>query len=247
MADWPEVTILICTYNRPTEITKTMQALVDRVKYPLGKVSWIIADDCSPNGYVAKLQSFDTFNLQEKVNFVVTPTNLGWGANVNNGLRAVKTPYVFFIEDDYVLGHDLDLKIGIALMETKRDIGMVRYRGIAGEHMVLHQFEALIEGWLPHYQDGYGLPGRLTHFQLDSGSPSLYLYSHGPHLKRHPAFHDFYGLYPEGLKLGETEERYAHTVRDRMKTEGAPAIDILPDWVPMRFDHIGKSYQEAGL
>jgi hypothetical protein len=56
-------------------------------------------------------------------------------------------------------------------------------------------------------------------------------------------FHSFYGYYPAGLKLGETEERYCHMVKNQMKAAGAPLIGIMPEWIPMHYDHIGKSYQ----
>jgi hypothetical protein len=127
-------------------------------------------------------------------------------------------------------------------METKPDIGMVRYRGTAGDHLIYHQFEADIKEYYNDYQMGVGLPGKLSYLQLDSGSPSLYIYSHGAHLK-HIRFHKHYGLYPEGLLLGQTEEAYAHTVKDLMKAAGAPAIVIFPEYIPMWFDHIGQSYQ----
>jgi glycosyltransferase involved in cell wall biosynthesis len=241
---FPEVTVLICTYNRPDEIQVTVEALRSDLLYPRDKLHWLVADDSSPKGYLTKLKkspAFDGLNAQ----FVVTDKNSGWGANVNNGLHAVQTPYVFFLEDDYVLSKSLDLRVGIALLETKPDIGMLRYRGTAGAHTIFHQFEANVAAWLPDYQDGVGLPGKLTYLQLDSGSPTLNLYSHGPHLKRNPGFHAFYGLYPEGLKLGETVEAYAHTVKDGMKQPGAPALVILPKWVAMAFDHIGKSWKDS--
>jgi hypothetical protein len=57
---------------------------------------------------------------------------------------------------------------------------------------------------------------------------------------RHRRWHDFLGLYPETLPLGKTEEAYAHRVLD--KTD-APGFAILPDGVPMAFDHIGHSRQ----
>jgi hypothetical protein len=110
--------------------------------------------------------------------------------------------------------------------------------------VVYHQFESDISDYCPDYQDGVGLPGKLTYLQLDSGSHALYLYSNGPHLK-HIRFHAVYGMYPEGKRLGETEEAYAHTVKDRMKLPDAPAIAITPAFIPMLWDHIGVSFQHS--
>lgn len=242
---WPKVTILICTYNRPNEINRTILALLSKLDYPKDCLEWVICDDHSPDSYVEKLSGFKSVELI-KPRFVITPENRGWAANVNQGLLAVKTDYVFFIEDDYLLRKDLDLGVGVALMETRQNIGMVRYRGTAGEHIIYHQFETDISEYYPDYQDGVGLPGKLCYMQLDSGSPALYLYSHGAHLK-HMRFLNFFGPYPEGFKLGQTEEKYAHIVKDKMKEPGSPAIAVLPDWIPMWFDHIGQSYQLGEL
>ncbi len=237
--DWPEVTILICTYERKDELEKTVTALRENFDYP--NLKWLICDDSSPSKYAVELSRTKPYR-SPPLRVVHTAQNSGWGANVNHGLSEVKSEFVFFIEDDYVLKKPLDLKIGMALLLTQPHVGMLRYRGTAGEHIILHQLDANVSEQLPDHRDGMGTPGHLTFALLDSGSPSLYLYSHGAHLKR-KSFHEFYGMYPEGLKLGETEEGYAHIVKNRMKDPGAPALAILPDWIVNWFDHIGRSYQ----
>lgn len=245
MTDWPEVTILFCTYERQDELTRTLDALKDGLTYPADKLRWIICDDSSPSNFAAKLArraAYRDLNIQ----VVKTEKNSGWGVNVNNGLAHVETDLCFFIEDDYVLTQPLDLRVGVAMMTALPHVGMLRYRGTAGEHMVLHQMEVHIEDWLPDYRDGMGLLGRLQYCLLDSGSPSLYIYSHGAHLKRR-AFHQFYGAYPEGLKLAATEEGYAHQVKAKMKEPGAPPIAILPGWIVNHFDHIGQTRQDTEL
>lgn len=253
----PAVDVIVCTYNRPTELKKTLEALHENLLYS-GPLNFYLADDSSDPANIRKVKASAIFK-QLKPTIISTEQNSGWAANNNKAISETHSPYIFFTEDDYVLGQPLDLAAGVALLEAKPDVGMLRYRGTAGSHVIYHQFEADIaelyatpfvdypggdeKGSYP-YQDGYGLPGRIAYLQLDSGSPDLYLYSHGPHLKRRD-FHAFYGMYPEGLKLGETEEQFAHIVKDGMKRPGAPAIAILPDWVSMRFDHIGQSYQHT--
>lgn len=244
--DWPLVVILVCTYNRVDELTKTLTALHENLQYA-GELRYVVCDDNSPGGYLAKLKKRAIWKTLDP-QFVSTSLNSGWAANVNNGMRhvfgSIASEFTFFIEDDYILTRPLDLTLGMAIMKARPDLGMLRYRGTAGDHLVYHQTEAVLDNILPDYQQGLGLPGRANYLQIDSGSPSLYIYSHGAHLKR-GEFHDFYGEYPEGLKLGATEESFAHTVKDRMKLPGAPGIAILPDWIPMWFDHIGKSYQHT--
>lgn len=244
MSVFPPVTILICTYNRLTEIERTIAALRDNLTYS-GELRWVICDDSSPGNYHQQLTNSKILK-PVKPTIVTTERNRGWGANVNAGLASITTEFCFFVEDDYVLTRPLNLDVGVALLATQPHIGMVRYRATAGEHMVFQQTEADIRAYLPHYQDAEGLPGKLCYFLLDSGSPSLYIYSHGAHLKRR-SFHEFYGRYPEGLRLGSTEETYCHMVKDGMKRDGAPAITILPEWVHMHWQHIGASYQHTEL
>ncbi len=241
---FPPVTVLICTYNRLDEILMTVEALSEFLYYP--QLRWLVCDDSSPHGYIHKLRKEGLFR-KLGVEVVSTNKNSGWGANVNNGLRAVKTNYIFFIEDDYVLDCPLDLRLGVALLETKPHIGMLRYRGTAGDIPVYHQFQADISAFVPLYQEGISpVRGKMTYLQFNAGSPTAYVYSHGAHLK-HRRFHQFYGMYPEGRKLGETEEAFAIQVKGMMTAapDTAPGICILPQWIPMWFDHIGVSHQHT--
>lgn len=239
MVNWPDVTVGVITYNRPGEIVRTIDALEEKINYS-GKLRWLIADDSSPNSdYVPFLKR--TFKrLKPKI--ITTEQNGGWGVNANNLLAHAETNYLFQLEDDKELHAPLDLNIGIALLESHQDVGLVRYKGTAGDHVVLHQFEADISRWLPDFRHGRGLLGHLTYLQLDSGSPSVWLYSNGMHLK-HRRFHAFYGDYPVGLKLGATEEKFAHIVKEGMKQPGAPAITILPEWVADQTEDFGQSWK----
>ena len=245
--DWPRVDIVIITYDRVDELTRTMEALHKRLDYPKNKLRYLLADDATPGDYHSKLAKSYIFNF---INFEFVPDkgiNGGWGMNANRALRYSDAPYVLQIEDDQVLTKNLDLCAAIACMEVKPEIVMMRFGGTAGTHCVLHQMEADISGRIPEYREGMGLFGKMTYFLLDSGSPTLWIYSNRPHLKR-ATFHPFYGYYPEGLKLGATEESFCHTVLDKMRGDPyAPVITTLPEWVAQHFDHIGKSYQLGPL
>lgn len=241
----PDVTVLVCTYDRYDLLVETIARLRENLNYPPEKLRYIICDDHSPGNYRTKLnkeKTFDGLNLE----VVTTAKNGGWAANVNNGNAAVETDYTFFIEDDYHATATIELAAMAALMEKQPNIGMVRARGIAGTSIVAHLNEADISEYIPEWRDGVGLPGKLAYWQLGNGSPTPYLYSNGPHLK-HRRFHEFYGDYPTGLLLGETEESYAHSVKDAMTANpiDAPAIAILPADVVMWFDHVGESYQHT--
>lgn len=256
MSDLPKIAIQLCTYDRYDEIKRTVEALQDNLKYPHDKISLYVCDDSSPGKYISKLKRLNLFHYWE-TSFISTPQNGGWGRNVNNGLKQIPEDYIFFLEDDYVLEYPLDLRIGVALLEKKPHLGMLRYRGSAGGHFVFHQFEADLSSFSKEssfvnqddwFEGAKTVPWKVTYLQFDSGSPELYIYSHGPHLKR-KNFHSIYGMYPEGLKLGETEEVFAHSVKHRMRTDpqNSAGIVILPEWVVMRWNHIGKSFQHTEM
>jgi hypothetical protein len=185
------------------------------------------------------------------IEFISTPERGGWGKNANFGLSYIAdelpdVKYIFQAEDDYLLTRELDLKAGVALLETMPHIGMLRYRGTSGDRVLMHQFTADIRALYGNFLESAGASaGFIAYQQFDSASPTAYIYSNGPHLKRAGVFgfHAFYGMYPEGLKLGITEESYAHHVKDLMKKPNAPGIAILPEFIPMWFDHIGESWQ----
>jgi glycosyltransferase involved in cell wall biosynthesis len=246
----PKIALQICTYNRYDEIQLIVKMLQKHLEYPKELIHLYVCDDSSPGDYIERLQKLKLFQYWETT-FISTKKNSGWGANVNNGLNSIQEDLVFFCEDDYYLGQKLPLYAAVALLLVRKNIGMLRFRATAGGHFVYHQFEADISGVLDPihmmYMDTmYSLPQKVTYLQLDSGSHDLYLYSHGPHLK-YKSFNEFHGPYVEGKKLGETEDNYAHRVKDRMRSDpyNCPAIAILPEWVTMRWDHIGKSYQHT--
>lgn len=242
----PDVTVVILTYNRPDELYTTMQALRANLYYPKELLHFVIADDSSEAGLYDDLKADPLF---EGVKWAVNDTNVGWGATVNRVLGGVESAngLVYFQEDDYVLTKPLDLRVGAALLTEKPHVGMLRYRGTAGDTPVFHQFEADIAAYMEkdwRESPGSLVGGKLTYLQFDGGSPTAYLYSNGPHLRR-ASFTAFYGTYSEGRKLGDTEEEYAIRVKGRMqqRPNDAPGIAILPEWIALWFDHIGQSYQ----
>lgn len=242
----PSLSIVIITYDRRKELNETFQALYKNLYYD-GVAKYFIADDCTGGVYrESVLYDIKQINyIQEEVAFISTSKNSGWGVNANNALSQVKDDVVLFLEDDYILRHELDITAYVALLMAHPGIGLIRMDGIAGHKIVAHVNETDISDYAPGYRQGVSLPGKLNYFLADHTSRETWLYSNRPHLK-HRRFHEFYGLYPEGLKLGDTEESFAHTVKDQMPLPGAPAIAIPLDATSF-FDHIGISYQHSEL
>lgn len=241
MKDLPPITVLVITYNRRAELKQTLKALYNHLYYD-GVIRYLIADDSTGGTYRDDvLSDVGAARMSEETRFVSTPHNSGWAGNFNHAYSHVKDDFVLLIEDDYVLTHPIDISPYAALMLAHDGIGLVRLDGIAGHKAVVHVAETDIGDYMPHYRQGIGLPGKINYFLMDNSSRELWLYSNRVHLK-HRRFHDFYGLYPEGLRLGATEESMAHIVKDKMTLAGAPAIAVPFD-ANSYFDHIGKSYQ----
>jgi glycosyltransferase involved in cell wall biosynthesis len=222
--DWPLVTILIVTYDRPDEIRRTLAALVNHLHYS-GELRWHIADDGTPGSYLDDLRrDFPVLNLARSVT-----QRGGWGVNVNTALRAATTDLVFLCEDDYVAQRAADLDRGVIVLAAQPGIGLVRYDGIGGHvGMNLWLCEARQEERTVNY------------LEIDRRhSAHLNVYSNRPHLK-HRRFHDAVGYYAEGLSLGFTEESFAHRVKD---ADPGCGVAILGDGIEYSFDHIGKSRQ----
>lgn len=221
----PDITIVIVTYNRPKEIRQTIHALQEHIVYA-GKLHWLLADDGSPGTYVQDL-------LQEYPYFAVSSTNRGgWGRNVNAALHKIDTDLFFLCEDDYVARLPLDFDTGATLLSEREEIGLVRYDGVIG-HVEL-QFATRC-----HHRE----EADIHYATILPSSVHLNTYSNRPHMC-HRRFHESYGMYRENVKLGETEEAFAHTVKDRY-TDG-PEVIILQTGLENAFDHIGKSWQSTG-
>jgi len=219
---WPDLTVLIVTYRREQEIRQTLLALREHLHYA-GRLLWHIADDGSPPGYLTSLEKEFSF-----INSVSITNRRGWGVNVNTALRQTKTDYAYLNEDDYVPMTGIDLTQGVRLMQLHPEVGLVRYDGISGH---IGQSLRLCEA-LPHSQLDY----LVIEPELTQGH---FTYSHRPHLK-HKRFHEYYGLYAEGLPLADTEVEFGKRV---MRMADGPQIAILDNGIRRAFEHIGKSRQ----
>lgn len=222
---WPDVTCLIITWNRPEEIRQVIRALQEKLHYP-GEIRWHLADDTSPGSYVADIErDFPKLNFSH----TITPKRSGWGINVNIALRAITTPYIFQIEDDQLAMRKLDIEAGVFVMQHVPSVGLVRYDGIEGHKLVLFMDET------------EKIRGRRVYFLRINRhrSERLNAYSNRPHLK-HRRFHGLYGLYPEGLSLGSTELMFSLRV---LVTKGTCDLAALSNGVERAFKHIGTSRQ----
>ena len=227
MSDWPTVAVCIVTFDRFEEIKRTLMSLKAHLKYQ-GKLHWHLADDGSPKGYIARIKG--TF---PDLHFTHTQSRRGgWGVNVNKALRFLTDNYdfIYLNEDDYVARQDIDLSRGVALMAKVASVGHIRYDGVQGHRLTLHQREAQT------------ILGKLFYMVVDKKSKGLNVYSNRPHLTRR-TWREKVGPYREGMRLGATEVMRAHKVRET----DAPDTVVFWDYIPRTFDHIGKSRQGSKL
>ena len=224
--EWPSISVVVVTFDRAAEIRRTLVALRAHLHYE-GKLLWHLADDGSVHGYLTSIEKEFPF-----IDSVSITNRRGWGANVNAALRQIRTDFIYVNEDDYVLQRDLNLTQGVRLMQLRPQVGLVRYDGICGH---VGQSLRLCEA-LPHGQLDYlVIEPELTH--------GHFTYSHRPHLK-HRRFHQYYGLYAEGLPLADTEVEFGKRVKHMLE---GPQIAILSDGIPRAFEHIGESRQGTEL
>jgi len=224
---WLDVAVLLVTYNRPREIRRVIVALEKHLQFQ-GKLVWYLADDGSPGNYILDIQhDFPKLNFRSSVT-----KRLGWGANVNKCMQMIGEKYIFLCEDDYVALYPLDLNKGVALLDSKAGIGLVRYDGLAG-----HRLNLAIE----EINTPLGVLQYLEILKKDSRG--LNVYSNRPHLK-HKKFHRAYGEYSMGKSLGETESAFAHRIKDVL---AGPKLVTLENGIVRAFDHIGKSRQGTEL
>lgn len=222
MSDWPNLSIVIITYNRRDIVRETIHR-IDKHLYYEGERHWILADDGSDDGTIDMVMS------EYPHVSVVQSNRVGLGANSNAGLRAAfsKSDYVLQMQDDMHLLTTLDLHPHVGLMMNDDTCGYVRLWGIGG-----HRYTATLEG---------------NHWRVRWDSQELYVPSDRPHVK-HRRFHDKFGFYPEGLPTAATEEAWCHQCKtlsaDANLDVFVPQMDTERSW-----EHAGwhTRWRDQGL
>lgn len=217
------IAVIIPTYNRPDIVIQCVYALRNRLNYS-GTIHYYIGNDGEPFSAAQK-----TFLNFADITILDAPKR-GLGANLNHLINATTEPLILQLDDDHILDKPLDLDRHAAMLESNPQAGVIRLCLIAGHH-----YFASLDG--------------SSYWWLAWTSPELYLCSNRPHLKRRD-FHAFAGLYPENVKLGETEEGFCHQAKDR-----ASALDYVCPSVLVPLDvltesswqHVGDSWQAKGL
>lgn len=222
--EWPPISILVVTYNRKNILRETLRKLQDHLYY-VGQMHYIVADDGSDDGTVEMLAN----EFPQVV--CIQSARVGLGANANNGLREAmyRAPLILQLQDDMHLNATLDLHPHAEKLLSDETCGYIRLWGVGG-----HRLTANLEG---------------NHWRIWWNSDDLYIPSDRPHLK-HRRFHEFYGLYPEGLKSAETEDAWCHQCKDRAGLNGKRLDVFVPQGeTETTWEHVGwhERWRDKGL
>lgn len=133
----------------------------------------------------------------------------GLGANLNFLIQNCRADYLLIGDDDHFFKKPVNITPFVKRLVSDSTAGAVRLMGVGG-----HRYVATLEE---------------TFWRVSWHSPELFIYSNRMGLRK-KSWYEMYGLYPEGLKLGQTEENYAHicidTARARLES-GLPTLDVL--------------------
>lgn len=223
--NWKPLAVLVITYNRRVILLETLRRIKEHLGYQ-GETHYFIADDGSDDG------TQDAVRAGFPDVTIVQNQRVGLGANTNAALRAAFAghEYVMQLQDDLHLQMHLDMHPHIELMEGDPTASFVRLWGVGG-----HKYHGALEG---------------NYWRIWWHSPELFIPSDRPHVK-HRRFHAMYGLYPEGLLTGETEQAFCHQCKDIARKTGKPMDVFVPQnqLTETSWEHVGwhQRWRDQGL
>lgn len=232
-----KVTVIIPTYNRPEILHGAVQHIQRNLIYD-GPIEILIGDDGDDFSRVLYVAKYTASIVDVRA---IEGPRKGLGANLNTLIQAADSELILQMDDDHYLVKPLDITQYVDdLLQFKNKVGWIRL--FLGTEEDLNNDDPFynFNAWM---MERYWYPVPNRH--------ELYIPSNRPHLK-HRRFHDFYGMYSENVKLGETETHFCHVYADGHKIHGAhPDIPwvAIPVAAPS-FDtwaHVGDSWQKQGL
>lgn len=263
---YPNLAIGIITYNRPREFESVFNSIINHVKYPSDKITFVLSDDGSAEDYVTRWTNTVPAVDHLGFKFVILRNNrLGMAGNWNAMIRECEkhADYTVCWQDDWLLTHPLDLRLGVAFLQHNPAYGMVRYHkttGHNGLYHVIHEwdtrgkidFRLSDNEYIPEMMPYFDLLPSVVnpffpiegHNNLNTWSP----YSGGVHL-RHKRFTACYGEYLERKGFSDTEFEFWCRVNDglRLAANTASRVAIFPEFIVSRFKDIGVSYRNTDV
>lgn len=184
-----EVTLLITHFNR----SESLRRLLKEIQAYNALFHEVIVSDGGSNEIHIK----NVHQLHDEFNFTLltSETNKGLGNTINQGQDAVKTPYILYVQEDFIpkVAFRNALVDGLEIIKNEPQWDIVRF----------YSFPWAPFPYLKAYKKGFSemkfslWPWYFSHIKF-------YVYSDHPHLKRR-SFQDKFGRYIESPKGDVTE------------------------------------------
>lgn len=234
---WPDVAVLIPTYNRAQIVRRTVELLITNLHYS-GRVSVCVGCD-GDDDTSDVLAELNDEPARRPVVIFGTPSG-GIGSNLNRLIRAAQASRIeFFIgmDDDHHLIAPLCLDDHVRKLMSDMSAGWIHLlmEAKGDEHYDKYKFTASLD------QDHY--------WRIHWDSAEHFIMSFRPHVF-HQRWLDAMGFLPERLRTGETEYTYAAHCKNRGGL--GVGVDAL---VPLRaygaetwhHNNGGNSWNQRGL
>lgn len=219
----PRLCICLLTYQRTAMTIRTIVGLSDHLIYPRQLTGFYVADDGSSREHIDKVLNHIKICEYQLVGYHNEKfvsgkpfCGIGWNMALQKGHQ--NADIILWIEDDWELKKELDIRPYVRMLIERQDVGMVRLSGLpTGLDLRVEAHNGI------HY--------------LECLRSSKMAYSGNPHL-RHVRFSQYYGLFATDRTPGDMEINYDERFRAH---SGGPNI-----WRPADlsawgiFGHIGN-------
>lgn len=228
---WPDVAVLVPTYNRAPVVARTVELVLRNMQYS-GRVSVHVGVD----GTDDTVQAMLPYEMTGRVHVVNSPKR-GLGANVNHLVRECKADYMIAMDDDHHLIAPLCLDRHVEKLQKDHRAAWIHLlmEARGDEHFDNYKFKAELD------KDHY--------WRVDWQSAEHFIMSFRPHLFTR-RWVQVMGMLPEGLKTGRTEYTYAAHVK-QMGQSGVNVDVLVPLTAPGRetwaHDAAPESWNRKGL
>ncbi len=225
---WPDVAVLIPSFNRAAIVRRTIELIRAHLHYS-GRVRVVVGCD-GTDDTPDVLQAMGDADLR-----VLSQPSGSLGANINRLMRVCGTAFMLAMDDDHHLIAPLHLDRHVAKLMRDESAGWIHLlmEARGDEHFDPYRFTAQLDG--AHY------------WRVDWSSPEHFIMSFRPHLF-HRRWLECYGWLPEGLKTGQTEWLYAQSCKARGLQGSAPAVLVpLSAYGFDTWAHVGVSWNKRGF
>lgn len=207
----PVLVIVLLTYKRTDMARTTIHYASQNIDYPKSRRVWYVSDDGSPSAHINALREQIYENgetIYEFDSHKYHPGTPFCGRGWNQALYKSHTlsDYILWLEDDWRLDRELDLRPYVRLLMERSDVGMVSMRTLSVGNNV--------------HTVGY----RGIHYlRYDRTTPSAYS---GNPLLRHRRYTEFYSAFSENRSPGDIEIDYDERYRSRPGPDIWRPVDI---------------------